>query len=130
MTDADGESTIAEAQGEQTETNAWENPDEQRRNRRLDAANLLYVWVVRAAATCGVVLLGIITVGLCMVIITVAVDHTVNDGALSPEQMLRIHEAAIGLRDGLTGSAFISSFILLWLARRGWIIPAGNGKSD
>lgn len=109
--------------GEQTDALTWESADERRRNQRLDVTNRAYMFLLMGATVCGWALLLTLTIGLSLVIVTVALDHTVNDQLLSDDQMQRINTAGIGVRDAVTGSALLGNAVLFWLVRRGWVIP-------
>ena len=76
---------------------------------------------------CVAGLLIVTSLALALVIVYIALDHTIRPDALSVDQMNRIRSAAIGVRDTVFGSAFVSTFILFWLFKRGWMPPV-NGS--
>lgn len=103
--------------------------DERRRNRWLNAQNNARVWLLEWAAVCGVIIIIAMSVVIVITLAFVTIDHTFHDGILSPDQLGRIRSTMIGIRDGLAGSAFLSTAVLLWLAKRGWIMP-GDRSDD
>lgn len=100
--------------------------NDRRRNRWLNAWNDARIQIVQSAAVCGIFIVIAASVVLILTLSVVTIDHTLNDELLSTDQMRRIRSTMIGFRDWLSGSAFLSSAVLFFLARRGWIMPVGR----
>ena len=130
--EANGEATPPELQ---TVTNTYRgsvslDPDEARRNKLLDASNRFLVFALAWGKICFAIILATLSAALVMVTIWVTLDHTIWPGALMTDQMDRIRSAAIGVRDSLAGSALLSSAVLFWLVRRGYIPGPRNSDDD
>jgi len=98
--------------------------DEHRRNRWENTRNDARVWLLSWSSVCAVILVVALSTVIVITLAFVTIDHTFNDEILSKDQMERIRSTMIGIRDWLAGSAFLSTALLFWLAKRGWIMPA------